>query len=153
MFACKLAYNIKGYVDNIFKIIFVIIAIFNLQTILTTLLMNQKINNCLLFTPHFYFNTTHFTSRTLNFILIQTMAQLAQREARFRVLEERYNDVNQILKNLEKELRSSVKRQKKWKAKIMVQIVVSTLKQNMDRQQRLFQSLERINRVTMFVSI
>lgn len=81
------------------------------------------------------------------------MAQLAQREARFRVLEERYNDVNQILKNLEKELKSSVKRQKKWKAKIMLQIVVSTLKQNMDRQQRLFQSLERINRVTILVSI
>ena len=83
MFACKLSYNIKGYIDNIFKITFVIIVIFNLQITLTTLLMNQKINNCLLFTPHFHFNTTYFTSKTRTFILIQTMAQLAQREARF----------------------------------------------------------------------
>ena len=75
------------------------------------------------------------------------MALLARREAQLRANEERFNQESQILHNLEKDLRTSVRKQKIWKKKIMVKIVVASLQQNRNRQHQLIQRLDRINQV------
>ena len=75
------------------------------------------------------------------------MALLARREAQLRANEERFHQESQILHNLEKDLRTSVRKQKIWKKKIMVKIVVASLQQNRNRQHQLIQRLDRINQV------
>ena len=75
------------------------------------------------------------------------MALLVRREAQLRANQERFHDASQILHDLEKNLRTSVKKQKVWKKKIMVKIVVASLQQNVERQRRLLERLDRTNQV------
>ena len=75
------------------------------------------------------------------------MALLAVREAQLRAKQVQLDDATRVLEGLETDLRDLIEQQSVWKQKILYKIMLASVRQNVVRQRRLFQRLERINRV------
>jgi len=76
------------------------------------------------------------------------MALIAQREAQLRAKEAQFADATRVLEGLEADLRDLIEVQSAWKQKILYKIMLASLRQNVARQRRLFQRMERINNVS-----
>jgi hypothetical protein len=78
------------------------------------------------------------------------MALMAQRQAQLRAKELHFVNATAIHRDLEADLRTLVEQQSTWKQRIMFKIMVASIRQEVARQRRLYQRLERINRVSYF---
>jgi hypothetical protein len=78
------------------------------------------------------------------------MALIVRRQAQLRAKELQFVNAAEIHRDLEADLRALVDRQSAWKQKIMFKIMVASIRQEVARQRRLYQRLERINRVSYF---